>query len=130
MTRIYSVQKSGNLFIVKASIGRNSAAPSIIQLLVDTGATQTGLPREFLQDIGCLITPQTPTRRITTGNGIINLPIVRIPWINCLGEQVAELPVLALQLPVSGYINGVLGMDFLSQFQAIIDIGKSQITIP
>jgi hypothetical protein len=60
MTRIYSVQKSGNLFIVKASIGRHSAAPSIIQLLVDTGATQTGLPRKFLQDIGCLITPQNP----------------------------------------------------------------------
>ncbi len=43
-SRIYPVQKSGSLFIVKASIGRTHAPPSILQLLVDTGATQTGLP--------------------------------------------------------------------------------------
>jgi predicted aspartyl protease len=130
MTRVYSVQKSGNLFIVKASIGRQDASPSIIQLLVDTGATQTGLPIEFLQDIGCVITPQTPNRLITTGNGIINVPIVEVAWINCLGEQVTQFPVLGLQLPVSGYINGILGMDFLVRFQAIVNIGKGQITIP
>jgi len=41
----YSLQKIGNLFIVKASIGRLNAQPSIVQLLVDTGASQTGLPR-------------------------------------------------------------------------------------
>jgi hypothetical protein len=77
-----------------------------------------------------VITPQTPNRLITTGNGIINVPIVKVAWINCLGEQVTQFPVLGLQLPVSGYINGILGMDFLVRFQAIVNIGKGQITIP
>jgi hypothetical protein len=67
--QIYPVQKSGNLFIVKAAIGRLDAPPSILQLLIDTGATQTSLPIEFLQDIGCVITAQTPQRPIITGNG-------------------------------------------------------------
>ncbi|MCX5964923.1 MAG: hypothetical protein NT070_17865 [Cyanobacteria bacterium] len=60
----YSVQKIGNLFIVKASIGRLNAQPSIVQLLVDTGASQTGLPIDFLTDIGCPITATTPQRKI------------------------------------------------------------------
>ena len=97
----YSVQKIGNLFIVKASIGRLNAQPSIVQLLVDTGASQTGLPIDFLTDIGCPITATTPQRKITTGNGVIDVPIVQVPWLNSLGQQVQDFPVLALQLPVS-----------------------------
>ncbi len=95
-SRIYPVQKSGSLFIVKASIGRTNAPPSILQLLVDTGATQTGLPMEFLLDIGCPIDLKTPRRTITTGNGIIQVPIVQIPWLNCLGQRAENLLVLAL----------------------------------
>jgi predicted aspartyl protease len=129
-SRIYPVQKSGNLFIVKASIGRSNAPPSILQLLIDTGATQTGLPIDFLTDIGCPTTGKTPQRTITTGNGVIQVPIVQVPWLNCLGQRVEDFPVLALQLPVSRYINGILGMDFLTQFQAVIDTGKGFITLP
>jgi predicted aspartyl protease len=129
-SRIYPVQKSGNLFIVKASIGRSNAPPSILQLLIDTGATQTGLPIDFLRDIGCPTTSTTPQRAITTGNGVIQVPIVQVPWFNCLGQRVEDFPVLALQLPVSRYINGILGMDFLTQFQAVIDTGKGFITLP
>jgi predicted aspartyl protease len=129
-SRIYPVQKSSNLFIVKASIGRSNAPPSILQLLIDTGATQTGLPIDFLRDIGCPTTSETPQRTITTGNGVIQVPIVQVPWFNCLGQRVEDFPVLALQLPVSRYINGILGMDFLTQFQAVIDTGKGIITLP
>ncbi len=78
-SRIYPVKKSGSLFIVKASIGRTNASPSILQLLVDTGATQTDLPIKFLYGISCSIDGKTPQRTITTGNGIIQVPIVQIP---------------------------------------------------
>ena len=86
----YSFQKVGSLFIVKASIGRVDAQPSIVQLLVDTGASQTGLPIGFLVDIGCPITATTPKRKITTGNGVIDVPIVQLPWLSSLGQQVQE----------------------------------------
>ena len=126
----YSVQKIGSLFFVKASIGRVNAQPSIVQLLVDTGASQTGLPIGFLVDIGCPITAATPKRKITTGNGVIDVPIVQVPWLSSLGQQVQDFPVLALQLPVSRYINGILGMDFLLRFQVVIDVGQGYITLP
>ncbi|MCX5965182.1 MAG: hypothetical protein NT070_19265 [Cyanobacteria bacterium] len=65
-----------------------------------------------------------------TGNGVIDVPIVQVPWLNSLGQQVQDFPVLALQLPVSPYINGILGMDFLMHFQAVIDVGHGYITVP
>lgn len=65
---IYSVRRTGNLFIVKASIGRFNAPPSVLELLIDTGATHTSLPIEFLKDIGCSIYSQTPRKSILTGH--------------------------------------------------------------
>ena len=43
-SQIYPVQRSGNLFFIKAAVGRSEAKPSILKFLVDTGASQTCLP--------------------------------------------------------------------------------------
>jgi hypothetical protein len=45
-------------------------------------------------------------------------------------QQYHDESVLALKLPVSRYISGLWGMDFLTQFQAVIDIGNGHITLP
>lgn len=129
-SRIYPVQRSGNLFIVKASIARLNAKPSILKLLVDTGASQTSLPITLLADIGYPVQQNAPTVSILTGNEVIQAPIVQIPWLNCLGQVVENYSVLAINLSAAHYVNGILGMDSLIRFQAVIDIGKGQITLP
>jgi predicted aspartyl protease len=129
-SRIYPVQRSGHLFFVKAAVGRSEAQPSILKLLVDTGASQTCLPITLLADIGYPAPKDSPKRPILTGNGLIQAPIVQIPWLNCLGQKVEHYSVLALDLSATRYVNGILGMDFLIRFQAVIDIGKEQITLP
>ncbi|BAU10690.1 hypothetical protein LEP3755_11810 [Leptolyngbya sp. NIES-3755] len=129
-SRIYRVQRSGNLFFVRASVSRADAEPSILRLLVDTGASQTCLPITLLADIGCPVQQNSPKTSILTGNGLIQAPIVEIPWMSCLGQIVENYSVLALDLSATRYVNGILGMDFLIRFRAIIDIGKEQISLP
>ncbi len=128
--RIYPVQKSGNLFFVRASIASVANAPSILRLLVDTGASQTCLSKSLLAELGYTLSDVTPKMAILTGNGSIQAPRLRVNRFNCLGQQLADYPVLAMELPLSSYINGILGMDFLLHFNAIIDVGKRQITLP
>jgi predicted aspartyl protease len=126
----YSVKRSGSLFTVRASIGRLQAQPSILNLLVDTGAAKTSLSTTLLTDIGYPISANQPAIAIMTGNGIIRMPVVQIPWLSCLGQRVKNFSVLALELPIDRYFSGILGMDFLIQFKAVIDVGKGQILIP
>jgi predicted aspartyl protease len=129
-SRIYPVQRSGNLFFIKAAVGRSDAKPSILKLLVDTGASQTCLPITLLADIGCPVLENARKTSILTGNGLIQAPIVQIPWFNCLGQKVEPCSVLALDLSAARYVNGILGMDFLLRCRAVIDLGKAQITLP
>jgi predicted aspartyl protease len=84
--QIYSVERSGSLFTVRASIGRSQAQPSIINLLVDTGAAKTSLSTTLLTEIGYPILTNQPTIAIMTGNGIIRMPVVQIPWLSCLED--------------------------------------------
>ena len=129
-SQIYTVQKSGNLFFINAAIARLDAEPAIVRLLVDTGASQTSFSTVLLADSGYTWDLSTPTTAMVTGNGIIRSPIVRVAWFNCLGKRVERFPVLALDLPNSIYMNGILGMDFLALCRAVIDIDNQQIRLP
>jgi predicted aspartyl protease len=128
--RLYPVKRSGSLFTVRASIRRSQAPPSIINLLVDTGAGKTSLSTTLLTDIGYPVISPSPAIAIMTGNGIVRMPVVQIPWLSCLGQRVEDFSVLALELPIDRYFSGILGMDFLLQFKAVIDVGKGQILLP
>jgi predicted aspartyl protease len=128
--QIYTVQKSGNLFFVRASVGRIGTKPNILRLLVNTGASQTSLSKTLLFELEYTGSDLTSKTSILTGNGIIQASIISVTSLNCLGQQVENFPVLAIDLSLSRYINGVLGMDFLLRFNAVIDIGKRQIVLP
>jgi predicted aspartyl protease len=131
MTRqIYPVQKSGNLFFVRASVTNSVSTPSILRLLVDTGASQTSLSKVLLADLDYDWSNSTSKAAILTGNGLIQAPIVQIASFSCLGQQIESFSVLAIDLSLSSYINGILGMDFPLRFNALIDVGKRQILLP
>jgi predicted aspartyl protease len=128
--QIYQVQKSGNLFFVNAAVTSTEAEPRILRLLIDTGASQTSLSNILLADLGYTWSASTPKTTMLTGNGLIQTPIVQVRSFNCLGQHLDNLSVLAINLPTSSYINGILGMDFLLRFNALIDVGKQQILLP
>lgn len=130
MRSIYPVQKSGNLFFTNASVARFNEEPRILRLLVDTGASQTSLSNVLLSELGYTWSDSTPKAAILTGNGVIQAPVVQVDWFHCLGQRSENLPVLSIDLPISSYINGILGMDFLLRFEAVIDVGKRQILLP
>jgi len=113
--KIYKAQRSGKLLIVKAYIKGNDAE-HYPRLLIDTGSTYTIIAQEILEAIGC--SPATPIQRerITTANGYIIIPAVQLQKFHCLGEYKENMAVLAHTFPFGTYIDGLLGMDFLSEY--------------
>jgi predicted aspartyl protease len=68
-------------------------------------------------------------KKIVTANGAISVPIVIVPWFNCLGIQRENYSVVALSLPASSFTDGLLGMDFLREAGAVIDIAQAEIRL-
>lgn len=72
-----------------------------------------------------------PLRSIATvgASGTINAPIVAVPWFNCLGQRIENFPLVAYTIPAAAFVDGLLGMDFLSRYQAIIAVADAEIRL-
>ena len=127
--KVYRCSRQQNVLWLRAAVAQSIQAPIVIRLLVDTGASYTVIPTKILERIGCSLDRTQQYKKIVTANGAIDVPIVTIPWFNCLGIKVENYPVVALDLPVNSFTDGLLGMDFLREVGAVIDTAKAQIIV-
>ena len=125
--RIYRLNRQGNLLWLRASVGVDGENPIVLRLLVDTGSSYTVLPRRILERLGCNLQQPPQTTTIVTASAIVKMPIVPVPWFNCLGVSKENFSVVAMDLPMGSFANGLLGIDFFREEKAIIDIAKGEI---
>jgi hypothetical protein len=64
-----------------------------------------------------------------TAGGMNRVPSLPVSAFNYLGQTFTDLSIVALNLPFSPLMSGLLGMDVLSQSGAILDIQKAEITL-
>jgi len=127
--KIYHLNRQGNLLWLRASVGSGRENPIIVRLLVDTGSSYTVLPRQILERLGCNLAQSRQTTRIITASTVVTMSIVPVPWLNCLGVRKENFPVVAMNLPIGAFTNGLLGIDFLREERAIIDIFQGKIIL-
>jgi predicted aspartyl protease len=125
---IYSVERRDYLFYVRAAFGGRDNRSNVVRLLVDTGARNTVLPSQLLEDCGYDLKSPMRRVRIAAAGGVLQVPIMEVSWFSCLGMKIQSFEVIALDLPRSSGIDGLLGMDFLTKIGAIVDIEKMQIS--
>jgi len=126
--RRYRALRRGKLLIVRAAAGSAEDNSIVLRLLIDTGSSHTVLPVEVLESLGCDTHHPLARVRILAANGTIVAPQVALAWFHCLGRRFNDFPVLAHTLPVGTYVDGLLGMDFLTRCRATISVSDGSIT--
>ncbi len=107
--------QSGSQFLVDAVI--NNAIS--LRLLIDTGASITSIDKNVLQRLGLLNGP-TKEGRLQTANGIVATTLVNLHSLGVGGFTVQNVEAATVE-SLGGNLDGLLGMDFLSQFNFSID---------
>jgi predicted aspartyl protease len=127
--KVYRLLRYGqNLLAVQATIGSREGGDFLrVRLLIDTGSSFTILPVEVLQNLG--YDTGNPLRRqeLVTGQGRIYAPVINVSWFNCVGQFIEDFEIVAHNLPPNIRIDGLLGMDFLTRFGAVISVGDAEI---
>lgn len=99
---------------VKAKDERN------LVMALDTGCSRTILSYETATAIGCDPAASSQRVRIVTGSGMVIAPVVTLKSIKALGKIVGNLDVACHNLPEEGFVDGLLGIDFLKNFDLSI----------
>lgn len=129
--KVYRLLRYGqNLLAVQATVGSREGGDFVrVRLLVDTGSSFTILPVQVLQNLG--YDTRNPLRRqeLVTGQGRIYVPVINVSWFNCVGQLIENFEIVAHDIPPNIRIDGLLGMDFLTRFQAVISVGHAEIRL-
>lgn len=113
--------REGSLMRVDVRLNDLVTAP----FYVDTGASGVSLPWSVAQRLGLGLGPDTPHVRVSTANGIVAQPIVRLDSV-----QLGAARVEGLSATVSPSMQvGLLGGDFFNNFVYRVDAAESVITL-
>ena len=129
MPRKYSLQRIGHLLSLRATVSGKQGTRAL-RLLLDTGSTYTILPNEVLSSIGLDPFASKERVRIVTGSGYLVVPQVQVQRFDCLGYKMEGFKVVGHTIPPDSFVDGLLGMDFLTRVRAVINVGKGEIEVP
>jgi Aspartyl protease/Domain of unknown function (DUF4124) len=114
----------GQRIIVDARINGNAEA----RLMLDTGADRTLISPRALQAAGVRLTGPSTTAEVTGAMGSGQMQFIVIDSLEVGEARVGRMPVGSGILPPD-VGDGLLGRDFLDQFNVNIDSGKGVVTL-
>jgi len=107
---------------------RGSVGSQDIQLIVDTGASYTTVPRQVAQNLGLL--GKAVKARVQTANGPVDTLRVVLPSLTIDGQiHLENVPAVILDLDGSLHNSGLLGLDVLQKLNMRIDSEKSRLIL-
>jgi hypothetical protein len=114
----------GQRIMVDARINGNADA----KLMLDTGSDKTLISPRALQAAGVRITGSTTSAEVAGATGTGRMQFVEVDSLEIGEARVGRMPVASQDVPIDG-ADGVLGRDFLDQFNVNIDGGKGVVTL-
>jgi Aspartyl protease/Domain of unknown function (DUF4124) len=114
----------GQRIMVDVRINGNAEA----KLLLDTGSDKTLISPRALQAAGVRIAGPTTTAEVAGATGSGQMQFVVVDSLEVGEARVGRMSVGSQNLPIDG-ADGVLGRDFLDQFNVNIDAGKGVVTL-
>ena len=114
----------GQRIMVDVRINGNAEA----KLLLDTGSDKTLISPRALQAAGVRIAGPTTTAEVAGATGSGQMLFVFVDSLEVGEARVGRMSVGSQNLPIDG-ADGVLGRDFLDQFNVSIDSGRGVVTL-
>jgi predicted aspartyl protease len=130
--------------VLEAEINGKSGTDSI-KMALDTGATYVMIPWEFAEILG--YEPEVSRKRIpmitasqsytmrafetnfSNGSGIEKAPVITLDSITVLGKKAEDVPAVVHDLPQRSYVDGLLGLSYLKNFDTQLYFKKGILEI-
>lgn len=125
----FELDTTHGIILCKAKL-INRRRSIFLKLAIDTGASFTMISVEATLAIGIDPSKSVHHIEITTANGIVFVPIIKIPSFKCFGVELKNMEVICHNLPPQSPVEGLLGLNFLKKAKVIIDFSKKTIDVP
>lgn len=66
---------------------------------------------------------------ITTASGVVFVPVMQLPALECFGRQIKNVEVVCHNLPPESPVEGLLGLNFLKAAKVVLDFAQDTIEV-
>ncbi len=100
-----------------------------IKMALDTGASYTMIPWEVVEVLGYETQLSKNSTSLITASGVEKAPVIKVKSMEVLEKQGKEVPTVVHDLPERSYVDGLLGLSFLRNFEVRLDFKKGILEI-
>ena len=100
-----------------------------IEVALDTGATTTSIPIYIASALGYNVSNPQKIEPVVTGSGVKEVPVIEIKRLTAIGQTIENIEVMCFDLPLEAPVEGVLGLNFLMNFDVHISFSKGTIEL-
>jgi aspartyl protease family protein len=117
------------LSIIVGGVVEGDIGEANVTLVLDTGASFTHLPWRVVEAVG--YDPATTRKRINivTGSGVETAPKLKVKRLRALGVEMENIEIVCHDLPPEARVDGLLGLNFLRNFDIHIQFKQGIIEI-
>lgn len=119
--------QSDLIFLSMTIFGPNGSTDA--RVILDTGATITMLRSGVLEAVGYDLQNLSANTTIVTGSGVEIVAELQIQKVQALDHEIENMVVLCHDLPEESGLDGLLGLNFLWQFDIAIKYSDSTLTL-
>lgn len=118
-----ALARRGDHFLVDSQMGGKA-----MRLMIDTGASTTVLTSEaFARLPGASFSEFVGNYQVNTAGGLVTAPIYRVQQLSIAEFRVNKIAVVVLPMEAFNEADGLLGMNFLREFDFWIDQKQAQL---
>ena len=123
-------QPVSNLILIPVKVmGIDGSNFRDIEVALDTGATTTSIPIYVVSALGYNVSNPKSIVEVVTGSGVEEAPVIEIKGLTAIGQTIENIEVLCRDLPLEAPVEGVLGLNFLMNFDVHISFSKGTIEL-
>jgi len=112
---VFPLERSGDLMTVTAKVWGAHGARELL-LVIDTGAAATSVEPAILEGLGYSSRDVIMRTRVPTPTGVQHGQLFRVSRFHALGAELSSFVVQALALDDEYGVDGLLGMNFLENY--------------
>jgi predicted aspartyl protease len=112
---VFPLERSGDLMTITAKVWGAHGARELL-LVIDTGAAATSIEPAILEGLGYSSRDVIMRTRVPTPAGVQHGQLFRVSRFHALGAELSSFVVQALALDDEYGVDGLLGMNFLENY--------------
>ncbi len=124
VSRIQGRRAYGGLLLVPVQIDALD-----FEFLVDTGAAYTAISTDLATLLDLTPSPQRQLRIVLAQGAPLNMPQVLLPELLIGRMRLSQVDALVMTFPAALMLDGILGMNVLSQFRMTLENDTSTLVL-